>query len=57
MYLNTMRIDIGNIQFSNYTLPTHLNTTDANGTRVDLGWLRVNLILGGDPFLTYETPY
>lgn len=49
--------------FGNYSLPTHLRTnfteneTVESTTPEDPKWMRVNMILGGDPFITFETPY
>lgn len=44
-----MRIDINDVRFTNFTFPT------ASSTSIDLTWMRANWILGGDPYLTYET--
>jgi len=50
-----MRIDVSTAQLGNYTFPTSLVNPTYNVT-VDPAWMRVNLILGSDPFITYETP-
>ena len=54
--LNTMRIDVSTAQLGNYTFPTTLGYNAALNMTVDPMWIRVNLILGSDPFITYETP-
>jgi hypothetical protein len=46
-----MRIDINDVKFSNFTFPTLSN----KGSSADQTWMRANWIMGGDPYLTFET--
>jgi hypothetical protein len=58
-HLRTMRVDVSSVMFGNFTFPTHygVNITDPVSTPEDPKWMRLNLIIGSDPFITYETPY
>jgi hypothetical protein len=49
--LNVMRIDINDVRFTNFTFPTNSSiSSDPSQT-----WMIANWIMGGDPYLTYET--
>jgi hypothetical protein len=46
-----MRIDINDVRFTNFTFPTNSSiSSDPSQT-----WMIANWIMGGDPYLTYET--
>ena len=47
-----MRIDINDVRFSNFTFPTQSTSATSSS---DLTWMRANWIMGGDPYLTFET--
>jgi hypothetical protein len=57
--LKTMRIDVSEVKMGNYSFPTHLgtNATSNFSTPEDPHWMRVNLMLGSEPFIQFETPY
>ena len=55
--LNTMRIDVSQINLGNHSFPTHLGNATNSTTFEDPKWMRCNMILGEDPYLTIETPY
>jgi hypothetical protein len=56
-YLNTMRIDVSQVNLGNHSFPTHLGNATNSTTFEDPKWMRCNMILGEDPYLTIETPY
>lgn len=53
-YLNTMRIDASDVMLGNYSF---LPMVSVFNETAEKEWMRVNLILGGDPFMTFETPH
>lgn len=55
--LNTMRIDVSQINLGNHSFPTHLGNSSNSSTVEDPKWMRCNMILGENPYLTIETPY
>lgn len=58
--LKTMRFDVSQVNMGNYSFPTHLgniNDTSNFSTPEDPKWIRANLIIGSDPFITFETPF
>jgi hypothetical protein len=58
--MSTMRFDVNEVLMGNYSFPTHLNQFNATGNeteRQDPHWMRVNLILGSDPFIQFMTPF
>jgi hypothetical protein len=56
-YLNTMRFDVSQVNFGNHSFPTHLGNSSNSSTVTDPKWMRCNMIFGGDPYLTFETPF
>ena len=56
-FLNTMRIDVSQINLGNHSFPTHLGNSTNSTTFEDPKWMRCNMILGEEPYLTIETPY
>lgn len=57
--LTTMRFDVNEILMGNYSFPTHLGTNETVNftTPDDPHFMRVNLILGSDPFIQFMTPF
>lgn len=56
-YLKTLRIDVSEIKLGNHSFPTHLGNNSNSSTYEDPKWMRANMIIGGEPYLTIETPY
>jgi hypothetical protein len=64
-YLNTLRFDVSSLNLGNHSFPTQLGNSSSNSSNFtnsstptsDPKWMRSNLILGGDPYITFETPY
>jgi hypothetical protein len=55
-----MRFDVSQVSMGNYSFPTKLggsNDTTNFSTPEDPHWMRVNMVLGNDPFLQLETPF
>jgi len=56
-YLKTLRFDVSQLNLGNHSFPTHLGNISNSSTVEDPKWMRANMILGGEPYLTIETPY
>jgi hypothetical protein len=50
--LNIMRIDVNDLRFANFSFPSNSTNLETNITQ---NWIRANWIMGGDPYVTYET--
>lgn len=57
--MSTMRFDVNEVLMGNYSFPTHLEQNISANASIaeDPHWMRVNLILGSDPFIQFMTPF
>ena len=47
-----MRIDVNDLRFTSFSFPSNSTNPDNNITQ---NWMRANWVMGGDPYITYET--